>query len=124
MNEDATVQTTDVVVIGAGQAGLSSAYFLQRAGFEPDDGYVVLDGDRAPGGAWQHRWPSLRMETKPTSLRTRRCLETAGCGNPRPWTMCATGRSCIARKLRILRRCGSATALKASDVVAALAIGE
>ena len=54
---------TDVVVIGAGQAGLSSAYFLQRAGFEPDDGYVVLDGDRAPGGAWQHRWPSLRMET-------------------------------------------------------------
>ena len=54
---------TDVAVIGAGQAGLSSAYFLQRAGFEPGDGYVVLDGDRAPGGAWQHRWPSLLMET-------------------------------------------------------------
>jgi len=57
------MQTTDVVVIGAGQAGLSSAYFLSRAGFDPDDGYVVLDGDRAPGGAWQHRWPTLRMET-------------------------------------------------------------
>jgi cation diffusion facilitator CzcD-associated flavoprotein CzcO len=56
-------RTTDVVVIGAGQAGLSSAYFLQRADFEPGDGYVVLDGDRAPGGAWQHRWPTLRMET-------------------------------------------------------------
>ncbi|ACU73109.1 FAD-dependent pyridine nucleotide-disulphide oxidoreductase [Catenulispora acidiphila DSM 44928] len=54
---------TDVVVIGAGQAGLSSAYHLHRAGFAPDTGYVVLDGDRAPGGAWQHRWPSLRMET-------------------------------------------------------------
>jgi cation diffusion facilitator CzcD-associated flavoprotein CzcO len=54
---------TDVAVIGAGQAGLSSAYFLRRAGFAPDDGYVVLDGDRAPGGAWQHRWPSLRMAT-------------------------------------------------------------
>jgi cation diffusion facilitator CzcD-associated flavoprotein CzcO len=54
---------TDVVVIGAGQAGLSSAYFLRRAGFEPDAGYVVLDGDREPGGAWQHRWPTLRMET-------------------------------------------------------------
>ena len=50
-------------MIGAGQAGLSSAYFLRRAGFEPGDGYVVLDGDRAPGGAWQHRWPSLRMAT-------------------------------------------------------------
>ena len=61
MNEDA--RTTEVVVIGAGQAGLSSAYFLRRAGFEPGTGYVVLDGDRAPGGAWQHRWPSLRMET-------------------------------------------------------------
>lgn len=42
---------TDVAVIGAGQAGLSSAYFLRRAGFQPEDGYVVLDGDRAPGGA-------------------------------------------------------------------------
>ena len=50
-------------MIGAGQAGLSSAYFLRRAGFEPGDGFVVLDGDRAPGGAWQHRWPTLRMET-------------------------------------------------------------
>jgi thioredoxin reductase len=60
---DVDTRKTDVVVVGAGQAGLSSAYFLQRAGFEPDDGYVVLDGDRAPGGAWQHRWPSLRMAT-------------------------------------------------------------
>lgn len=57
------MRETDVVVIGAGQAGLSSAYFLRRAGFAPEDGYVVLDGDEAPGGAWQHRWPSLRMET-------------------------------------------------------------
>ena len=54
---------TDVAVIGAGQAGLSSAYHLDRAGFAPETGYVVLDGDRAPGGAWQHRWPSLRMAT-------------------------------------------------------------
>jgi thioredoxin reductase len=57
------MRKTDVVVIGAGQAGLSSAYFLRRAGFEPEGGYVVLDGDRAPGGAWQHRWPTLRVET-------------------------------------------------------------
>lgn len=50
---------TDVVVIGAGQAGLSSAYFLRRAGFR----FVVLDGEDAAGGAWRHRWPTLRMET-------------------------------------------------------------
>lgn len=56
-------RNTDVVVIGAGQAGLSSAYFLRRAGFEPGGGYVVLDGNPAPGGAWQHRWPTLRMAT-------------------------------------------------------------
>jgi len=56
-------RTTDVVVIGAGQAGLSSAYFLRRAGLEPDSGFVVLDRDGSPGGAWQHRWPTLRMET-------------------------------------------------------------
>jgi cation diffusion facilitator CzcD-associated flavoprotein CzcO len=51
----------DVAVIGAGQAGLSSAYFLGRAGFEPGTGFVVLDGDAGPGGAWQHRWPTLRF---------------------------------------------------------------
>jgi glycine/D-amino acid oxidase-like deaminating enzyme len=49
---------TDVVVIGAGQAGLSAAYALHRAGAE----FVVLDGDAGPGGAWQHRWPSLRLD--------------------------------------------------------------
>lgn len=49
----------DVVVIGAGQAGLSSAYFLRRAGMD----FVVLDANPAPGGAWQHRWPTLRMAT-------------------------------------------------------------
>ncbi len=50
---------TDVVVIGAGQAGLSAAYGLRRAGV----GFVVLDGEDGPGGAWRHRWPTLRMAT-------------------------------------------------------------
>src|SRR4051794_11518147 len=49
---------TDVVVIGAGQAGLSAAYELRRAGAD----FVVLDADAGPGGAWQHRWPSLRLD--------------------------------------------------------------
>jgi glycine/D-amino acid oxidase-like deaminating enzyme len=48
----------DVVVIGAGQAGLSAAYALHRAGAD----FVVLDGNARAGGAWQHRWPSLRLD--------------------------------------------------------------
>jgi thioredoxin reductase len=54
---------TDIVVIGAGQAGLSSAYHLQRRGLAPDQGFVVLDQSPHPGGAWQFRWPSLRLST-------------------------------------------------------------
>ncbi|GAA4566238.1 NAD(P)-binding domain-containing protein [Planotetraspora kaengkrachanensis] len=48
----------DVVVIGAGQAGLSSAYFVRRFGL----GFVVLDAEPGPGGAWRHRSPTLTME--------------------------------------------------------------
>ncbi|MFJ9030288.1 NAD(P)-binding domain-containing protein [Streptomyces sp. NPDC102274] len=49
----------DVVVVGAGQAGLSGAYHLRRSGLEPDRDFVVLDHAPRPGGAWQFRWPSL-----------------------------------------------------------------
>lgn len=47
----------DVVVIGAGQAGLSAAHHLQRRGLQP----LVLDANASPGGAWSHRWDSLLM---------------------------------------------------------------
>jgi cation diffusion facilitator CzcD-associated flavoprotein CzcO len=53
----------DVVVIGAGQAGLSTAWALARQDFEPGTGFVVLDAGDGPGGAWQHRWPSLTVST-------------------------------------------------------------
>ncbi|WP_418605546.1 FAD-dependent oxidoreductase [Georgenia sp. SUBG003] len=95
------VVDVDVVVIGAGQAGLSAGYHLRRRGFVPAFGadevtsrgevdvsrlgwgaesvtsrggvdvsregvvgtYVVLDAEDGPGGAWRHRWRSLRMAT-------------------------------------------------------------
>ena len=53
----------DIVVIGAGQAGLSSAYHLGRLGLVPGRQFVVLDRNPTPGGAWQHRWPSLTLST-------------------------------------------------------------
>lgn len=53
------VRTVDVLVIGAGQAGLSAAFHLRRTGLEPDRDFVVLDHAPHPGGAWQFRWPSL-----------------------------------------------------------------
>jgi cation diffusion facilitator CzcD-associated flavoprotein CzcO len=47
----------DVAVLGAGQAGLSSAYFLRKFGLD----FVLFDRGEHPGGAWRHRWPSLRL---------------------------------------------------------------
>ncbi|GAA0980019.1 putative oxidoreductase CzcO [Nocardioides aquaticus] len=51
------VEVVDAVVVGAGQAGLSTSFHLQRRGVP----HVVLDADAAPGGAWRHRWDSLTM---------------------------------------------------------------
>lgn len=47
----------DVVIIGGGQAGLATGYFLRRSGLS----FVILDAEPAPGGAWRHTWPSLRL---------------------------------------------------------------
>ena len=44
-----------IVVIDAGQAGLSAAYQLREQGLVPHKGFVVLDQSPAPGGAWQFR---------------------------------------------------------------------
>lgn len=51
----------DVVIIGAGQAGLSAAYYLARHGLMPEVDFVLLDANAGPGGAWLHRWPSLTL---------------------------------------------------------------
>ena len=51
------VDIVDAVVIGAGQAGLSSSYHLTKRGIS----HVVLDAADRPGGAWQHRWDALTM---------------------------------------------------------------
>nr|WP_314353785.1 ArsO family NAD(P)H-dependent flavin-containing monooxygenase [Comamonas thiooxydans] len=47
----------DVIIVGAGQAGLSVAYFLRRSNLS----VLLLDAEEAGGGAWQHGWDSLRL---------------------------------------------------------------
>ncbi|KQT51474.1 pyridine nucleotide-disulfide oxidoreductase [Devosia sp. Leaf420] len=53
----------DIVVIGAGQAGLSAAYHLKALGLKPEKDFLVLDHAAQAGGAWQYRWPSLTLST-------------------------------------------------------------
>ncbi|MFG3496283.1 FAD-dependent oxidoreductase [Streptomyces sp. NPDC047928] len=73
----------DVVVIGAGQAGLSAAYHLRRAGLEPDRDVVVLDRAPRPGGAWQFRWPSLTYG-KVHGMHALPGMELTGADESRP----------------------------------------
>ena len=52
-----------ILVIGAGQAGLSAGYHLQRLGLRPEQDFRIVDHAPGPGGAWQFRWPSLTLTT-------------------------------------------------------------
>lgn len=45
----------DVLVVGAGQAGLATGYFLQRAGVR----FLLLDGSARVGDSWRRRYDSL-----------------------------------------------------------------
>ena len=52
-------ETHDTVVIGGGQAGLTTGYHFQRRGVA----FTILDGGERVGDAWRHRWDSLRAHT-------------------------------------------------------------
>lgn len=45
------------VVVGGGQSGLATAYYLRR--YEVD--FLILDNQEEPGGVWLHAWPSLTL---------------------------------------------------------------
>src|SRR3954471_24905281 len=47
----------DVVVVGAGQAGLGLGYFLARQGRS----FTILDAASQPAAAWRGRGDSLRL---------------------------------------------------------------
>ncbi len=72
-----------MVVIGAGQAGLSAAYHLRRIGLLPGENFVVLDHAPRPGGAWQFRWPSLTYG-KVHGMHSLPGMELTGADDDRP----------------------------------------
>ncbi|MBL6448145.1 NAD(P)-binding domain-containing protein [Fulvivirga sp. 29W222] len=50
-------QHFDVIVIGGGQSGLATGFFLRRTGLK----YIILDEQERPGGAWLQTWDSLKL---------------------------------------------------------------
>jgi putative flavoprotein involved in K+ transport len=47
----------DVIVIGAGQAGLATGYHLKRIGLS----FVILEAGNQPTGSWPHYYDSLKL---------------------------------------------------------------
>ncbi|MEZ2392170.1 flavin-containing monooxygenase [bacterium RCC_150] len=62
--EEPAGRIPDTVVVGGGQAGLATSYFLSRAGVE----HQVLERRAALGGAWQDRWDAFVLNTPNFSL--------------------------------------------------------
>ncbi|HWU47046.1 MAG TPA: NAD(P)-binding domain-containing protein [Humibacter sp.] len=52
---------TQVAIVGAGQAGLSVAYYLRKFELTPGADFIVFDRGPATGGAWQFRWDALKL---------------------------------------------------------------
>ena len=61
-------ERVQVVVIGAGQAGLSVGYHLAQRGIQ----FVILEANERIGDSWRERWDSLRLFTPGPSGRARR----------------------------------------------------
>lgn len=78
----------DAVVVGAGQAGLAVAYHLRRLGMTPGEDLLIVDRGPRTGGAWQHRWESLRLgdahrvHDLPGMADTGLSFDTAPTGRP------------------------------------------
>ena len=58
-------ETVDTLVVGAGQAGLATSYWLEQAGI----GHLLVDRRETLGGAWQDRWDSFRLVTPNFALQ-------------------------------------------------------
>lgn len=56
---DHTALRYNTIVIGGGQAGLATGYYLKQQGLD----FVILDANERTGDSWRKRWDSLRLFT-------------------------------------------------------------
>lgn len=59
IERDFEATVPDVLIIGAGQAGLAMSYHLQKRGLRP----LLLDSAPELGSSWRSRWDSIRLFT-------------------------------------------------------------
>jgi putative flavoprotein involved in K+ transport len=59
MNITHETEKFKVVVIGAGQAGLSAGYYLSKYNIP----FIILDANKRIGDSWRNRWDSLHLFT-------------------------------------------------------------
>lgn len=52
---DPETKHLNVVIIGGGQAGLATGYFLKKLNKE----FIILDENEKIGDSWRNRWDSL-----------------------------------------------------------------
>jgi len=59
MNTDTVKNNWHTVVIGGGQAGLATGYYLKKLSID----FLILDAEERTGDSWRKRWDSLRLFT-------------------------------------------------------------
>ena len=57
MQQTSSSTYIDTIVIGGGQAGLCTGYYLQKQGVP----FLILDANERVGDAWRNRWDSLKL---------------------------------------------------------------
>ena len=57
MQYPSTSTYVDTIVIGGGQAGLCTGYYLKKR----DVSFLILDANKRVGDAWRSRWDSLKL---------------------------------------------------------------
>ncbi|MGO1545469.1 MAG: flavin-containing monooxygenase [Gulosibacter sp.] len=55
------LQRIDIVVIGAGAAGLTVAYSLKALGLDPLKDFIVMDEQAGPGATWRNAWDFMTI---------------------------------------------------------------